>query len=212
MVRKLLIVALILSLFANAWLFRSRQRKSRQIASNSFLSNYQYIEQTKIFDAYNSPCAVALIGDSHIFKAHWSELLGIIVCNRGIGSDITQGVYNRIGEVVKAKPKICFIQTGSNDIDLKIPPDSILYYYKKIIDTLVLSDIRPVIMEITPVGPEYPNKQFNSMASVLNKHFRTMTTTISITTDANDLQPDGIHLTATGYEKWKVEVLRVLNQ
>lgn len=200
---------LTLSLIANAafvlfigYMSLRRILPAKQL-SHSFISNPQYQEQTGIFDAYKTPCKISFIGDSHIYKCHWSELLGTVVCNRGIGSDISEGVYNRITEVIEGSPEVCFICCGSNDIDLGIEPDITISYFQKIVDRLKAHNIKPVIMEITCAGEGYPNKKFNRLAQALNKRLRRLAPTISIDAGPGDLQADGIHLTGAGYEKWR---------
>jgi hypothetical protein len=204
MTRKLVILLLFGSIIVHGYLvWKSRRIPTKTSSKYSYLSNTQYAEQTKIFNAYTAPCNIALIGDSHIYKCHWSELLGTIACNRGIGSDNSEGVFKRIDEIIRAKPKICFISAGSNDIDLNTHPDTTVHYIHLIVSALNRSGIRPVVMELTSVAPGYPNKDFNKKASELNKRLRDMAETISITIEPADLQEDGIHLTASGYEKWK---------
>lgn len=212
MTRKLLIAILIGSVVVHAFLFWKQRKRIRtaSAATYSYLSNSQYKEQTNIFRVYSSPCDIAFIGDSHIYKCHWSELLGVVACNRGIGSDNTEGVYNRINDILVARPKVCFISAGSNDIDLNTHPDTTLIYFERIVRKLKEAGIRPVVMELTSVAPGYPNKEFNEKAAALNKRFREMCETISITVEPTDLQEDGIHLTATGYFKWKVAIVKCL--
>jgi hypothetical protein len=204
-----LISIIILSVAVHAFLFW-KGRKPTTVISRSYLSNPQYPEQTNIFNAYKSPCDIAFIGDSHIYKCHWDELLGIPVCNRGIGSDITEGVYKRIGDIIQARPKVCFIHAGANDIDLKIPLDSTIMYFKLIVDTLKASGIKPVIMLITPASDNYPNKEFNKGMLELNRRLSLLGSCISIDVRPVDIQPDGIHLTASGYEKWKAAIVEFL--
>jgi hypothetical protein len=205
---KVLVAVLILSLLVNGvFLYRRIVSGDRNTAgSYSYLSNTQYGEQRNIFRAYDSPCAIAFTGDSHIYKCHWSELLGIIACNRGIGSDVAEGVFNRIGDILKARPQVCFIAVGSNDIDNKIPDDVTIGFVKRIVDTLKAAGVRPVLMELTQVATTYPNKEFNAAADRLNQKFRSLCETISIDVVPTDLQEDGIHLTASGYEKWKLKI------
>jgi hypothetical protein len=206
-----LISIIILSVAVHAFLFW-KARKPAAVISLSYLSNYQYTEQTNIFDAYKSPCDIAFIGDSHIYKCHWDELLGMPVCNRGIGSDIAEGVYRRIGDIIQARPKVCFIGAGSNDIEMKVPLDSTIMYFKSIVDTLKASGIKPVIMLVTPVSVSYPNKEFNKEILELNRRLSLLGSCISINVQPVDIQPDGIHLKASGYEKWKGTILQFLPQ
>lgn len=205
--RRLLIIAIVLLLIALGFIVL----RSRKAPPYDYLSNVQYQEQTNIFGAYQTKCEIAFIGDSHIYKCHWSELLGVVCCNRGIGSDITEGVYSRVKEVVVARPAICFIASGSNDIDLRIPEDTTIEYFRKIVQDLKSAGICPVIMEITSVGEGYPNAAFNDKAESLNTRLRSVCETIRISVDQRDLQPDGIHLTASGYFKWGNAIAGVLH-
>jgi hypothetical protein len=209
---KVLVSALILSAIINTYfLVRRLGPKVDNSTPYNYLSNAQYGEQTKIFQAYDFPCSIALIGDSHIYKCHWSELLGAICCNRGIGSDIAEGVFKRVADIVRTRPRICFIAIGSNDIDTKVPEDVTVSFVKKTVDALKAAGIKVVIMEITPVSATYTNQQFNVAAQKLNTRYREICETISITLEAGDRQEDGIHLTASGYEKWKIAISRLIS-
>jgi hypothetical protein len=176
-----------------------------------YATNPQYSEQVNISAAYSSPCQVALIGDSHVYKCHWGELLGFPVCNRGVGSDITKGAYSRVGTVIASRPKVCFILSGANDIEKGIRVENILQWYKKIIDTLTASGIRPVIMLSTPVSVDYPgSKDRNKRMAELNSQLKDLGECIGIEIAPGDLQKDGLHLTAAGYLKWREAILAFL--
>lgn len=205
----LLANVLLIGFFSYRYLYRSQPK-----TTFSYLDNYQYKEQTAIFSAYSSNCEVAFLGDSHIYKAHWDELLGTTACNRGIGSDIVKGMYNRISGVISSMPKYCFIHGGANDIELNINPDTTLHYYRGIVDSLLVHKIQPVIMEITHVGKDYPNSGIiNERADRINARLKTLITpAIRIDVDQSDLQPDQIHLNASGYNKWKIEIQSYLNR
>lgn len=179
---------------------------------HSYLENYQYKEQVAIQAAYTDMCDVAFIGDSHIYKCHWDELLELSVCNRGIGSDIVEGMYRRIGAIVKGHPKYCFILGGTNDIEFDIPIEKIIYFYKGIVDTLKSHNITPVAMLVPAVGEHYPNySRILSLSEKLNESIKKLgIKTISINVEQADLQQDQIHLSASGYLKWKKEILEIL--
>lgn len=211
--------ALILSLAFNILVIgfviykKVRVAPAGNMLSASYASNPQYDEQLNIVAAYRTPCDIALIGDSHIYKCHWSELLGFPVCNRGIGSDIAEGVYNRVGTVVRSGAKTCFILCGSNDIERNIPLDSTVHYFSQIVARLKEYNVKPVIMLSTPVASHYPNAEnWNDKLDQLNKRLIPLAETISIEIAPVDLQEDGIHLNALGYLKWKNAIKTYLQE
>lgn len=174
----------------------------------SYLNNPQYQEQTAIFPAYTTSWKVAILGDSHAYKCHWDELLGFPVCNRGVGSDVIEGMYNRIGDVIELKPEVCFIEGGANDVALNIPPDTSIKYMRLIVASLKSHGIRPVIMKITAdKDTMLTRKNFE-----LNKRFESIgVSTIGIDIVPADLQADGCHLKASAYLKWKKVMLKELS-
>jgi hypothetical protein len=184
---------------------------NKMMASYSYSSNPQYSDQTSIYPAYKSTCELAFLGDSHIFRCHWHELLEMNTCNRGIGSDVMEGMFRRIGTVIASRPKVCFILGGANDIERYTPEDSTIYWYKKIVDTLRSAGIHPVIMKSTSVLGKYPNaSRYNNRMEELNIKISRLTDTIGITTSPSDYQSDGLHLAAGGYLKWKNRIFQYL--
>jgi hypothetical protein len=209
--KKLLILSIAVNVIVIGWFIVKRIMVKSPAGFASFASNPVYSEQVNISAAYNTPCEVAFLGDSHIFKCHWSELLGFTVSNRGIGSDVTEGMYRRLSTVIRPELKTCFIMSGANDIEQKRSVDSIMYWYGLIIYELKKAGIRPVIMLETPVGKDYNgSERFNGEMTILNNRLKDLAETISISIEPADLQNDGIHLTASGYKKWKAEIAEYL--
>ncbi|HEY4336273.1 MAG TPA: GDSL-type esterase/lipase family protein [Puia sp.] len=183
----------------------------------SFLDNPQYIEQTKIMSAYHLQSKVVLLGNSHIYKAHWNELLNRgDVGNRGIGSDITEGYLHRLQYVFDCHPAVCFIEGGINDIEHHIPEDKIVNNLSRIADTLRSAGIVPVLTTVFHVSPAAEAATFyNDRVSSLNllikdlakqKHLNCIDLNPSIAPE-NELLPefsqhDGVHLTGKAYEIW----------
>jgi lysophospholipase L1-like esterase len=56
------------------------------------------------------------IGDSHIERGRWTELLSLPVANLGIGGDDMQGLTHRMDHVLKHHPKKLFLLSGANDV------------------------------------------------------------------------------------------------
>ncbi len=77
---------------------------------------------------------IVFLGNSITFWGDWKERLKDCgVKNQGIPGDITFGVLDRIGEVVKGKPSKVFILIGINDLAHHIPDSVIIENYRRII-------------------------------------------------------------------------------
>lgn len=83
----------------------------------------------------NSKKDIIFLGNSITHYTEWNELLQMPHArNRGISSDISFGVLQRLDEVTEGKPKKIFVLIGINDISRNVPDSVILKNYKRIID------------------------------------------------------------------------------
>lgn len=83
----------------------------------------------------NSKKDIIFLGNSITHYTEWHELLQLPNArNRGISSDISFGVLERLDEVTEGKPKKIFLLIGINDISRNIPDSVILLNYKRMID------------------------------------------------------------------------------
>ena len=191
----------------------------------SYRQNPQYSEQISIEPAYIRPAKIIMLGTSHVYKAHWDELLNRSdIGNRGIGSDITEGFLHRLQFVLDSRPQICFIEGGGNDIAEHIPVDTIIANLGKLVDTLRSSHITPVLHAIFHVAANYPSSDYiNDRISMVNKKIRQLAAGRDVEyIDINPAfapkdvllpqysQSDGIHLNARAYLRWKSEIEKVL--
>ncbi|GHU75277.1 hypothetical protein AGMMS49992_18930 [Clostridia bacterium] len=65
---------------------------------------------------------VVMQGDSIIQRCNWYEFFpGYSIANRGIGSDTSEGIVNRISQCTGLSPRSTFIMIGINDIAYSIP-------------------------------------------------------------------------------------------
>lgn len=187
--------------------------------------NPQYAEQLNIEPAYIKPDKIIMLGTSHVYKAHWDELLDRSdIGNRGIGSDITEGYLHRLEFVMDSHPQICFIEGGGNDIAVHIPTDTIISNLGKLVDTLKTAHIIPVLHAIFHVAANYPASGWvNSQITIVNRRIRALAASRNIEyidinptlAPANVLlpqysQPDGIHLNALAYLRWRDAIEKVL--
>lgn len=171
----------------------------------------------------NAPTDIIFLGNSITAGTEWAELLGMPnVRNRGISSDISFGVLERLDEVTEGKPAKVFILIGINDISRNIPDSLILQNYRRIIARIKLESPATQIYfhTLLPV-----NNTFTQFKNHYNKdeHIQYVNTELKkIAAEEKigliDLHPnfldadmrldsrytvDGLHLNAAGYQVWK---------
>lgn len=81
--------------------------------------------------------SIIILGNSIIEGANWSELFGNDrIINRGISADVTQGVIDRMDEIIRHQAAKLFIAIGTNDISRSIPIETILANYQEILNRM----------------------------------------------------------------------------
>ena len=204
--------------------------------SKGYLNNPIYQRQIEMYDAYKTKQAdIVMFGNSLTHGTNWNELLDRSnVVERGIVSDVTEGFIARLQYVYKLKPKVCFILGGLNDIYNWTPVEKIYANYIRIISSLKLRDIQPVIQSTLYAGKKWGedylartnpdlkaedvNAERNSQVKLLNKMLSDYAKRNKIVfIDLNkkmskgdflrsDITYDGAHLNARGYKIWAQEV------
>ena len=160
---------------------------------------------------------VAMLGTSLTMRVQWNELLGREgVINRGISGDLTNGILNRVDEVISRKPVICFIEGGSNDIDLNITAGEIAENLHQAALQLKANGIIPIMFAVPHVSERYPNfEAFNRKVDEVNvqlhaiankEHFAIIDLTKNIgdghETYNRFTARDGMHLAPAAYQLW----------
>lgn len=166
---------------------------------------------------------IVWLGDSITDSGEWSEIFpNKKTANRGISSDITYGVLNRLYEIKRLKPKKVFLLIGINDIARGIPDSLILQNFKRIIDTfkMQMPATKLYIQSLLPTNSKFThfknhqNKTEHILA--INMGLQKLCTINKITyvnlydsfIDAEGklkeaYTNDGLHLTGAGYMQWK---------
>lgn len=188
---------------------------------------YYYDQKLSMFEQMPAKdnCIIWL-GDSITDGCEWSELFpNYNNLNRGVSSDNTFGVLNRLPEIIRRKPAKVFILIGINDIARNIPVDVILRNYTKMVERIQQESPRTKIY-VQSLLPT--NNQFTQFKNHQNKEAVIQTVNKSIAQLAIDKKinfidlyaafqdkegrldvrftNDGLHLTGAGYLRWK-EVL-----
>lgn len=185
---------------------------------------YYYDQKLSMFEAMPSQkdCIVWL-GDSITDGGEWSEMFPTKkTANRGISSDNTYGILNRLFEVKRLKPKKVFLLIGVNDIARNIPDSVIIKNFERIIDTfkLQMPTTTLYIQSILPTNNKFTNFKNHQNKTehiiAINKSLRQLCKKHTITyinlhdtfTDKEGklnekYTNDGLHLTGQGYLQWK---------
>lgn len=166
---------------------------------------------------------IIFIGNSITEGNEWSELFSDTrIKNRAISGDISAGVINRIGEVVKRRPDKLFLMIGVNDLARGISPDSVVKNILLIVAYLrqESSSTKLFVQSILPVTDKFGkfgghtskvrqiievNEQLQQNANGagylfvdLHKNFCDEAGKLK-----KEFTNDGLHLTGEGYLFWK---------
>jgi hypothetical protein len=139
--------------------------------------------------------------------------------NRGVSGNTTNDILNRLDEVVSGRPAKVFLEIGINDLIQKISVDSTYYNIKEIITRIKKQSPKTKIYLQSAIPSD---KSGNTQS--LNALTKTYCLAHGITYinlypafDNNgllkqQLTVDGTHLTAQGYQLWKTEIIRFINE
>lgn len=222
------VILILLILLSAAQVFSQSEKEG-------FKANPNYDREIELYEIYKfKQVDIVMLGNSITHGANWNELLGRSdVVERGISSDVTEGMINRLSYVFKLKPKVCFLMGGLNDIYNWIPVEDIYINFTHIINLLKTKNITPVIQSTLYAGSEWGknwnltpenNAERNRQVDKLNNLLRNYAAKNEIMfVDLNSkmkkgkflnssLTYDGVHLNARGYKLWVREVEKVLKK
>ncbi len=184
----------------------------------SYSDNVQYDRKVSLFEVLSeSKADVAMVGDSLTEGARWDEFFpDVKIINRGICSDITSGVENRISSIIKTNPEKIFLMIGINDIALGIEQEEIYSNIESIIKKISseLPETKIYIQSILPVASDDINRQTiinintdlqklceSNGITYVDLHSRFVNEDGYLNTKYAD--KDGLHLNGLGYGLWR---------
>jgi lysophospholipase L1-like esterase len=190
-------------------------------AKPSILLDSKYLDKVGLFKSLpNSQDDVYFVGDSITQRCNWDELFNNLNCkNRGIGSDTTEGILNRLQEITEGHPKKVFIMIGINDIgnveSLNVIKNNLREIVSKIASSSPNTDI--YMQSLLPVNKsKYQGNIRQSDIVTVNEYIKGLALSEHISyidlfpnfADStgelrSDLTTDGVHLNAMGYYIWK---------
>jgi lysophospholipase L1-like esterase len=122
--------------------------------------NY-YIQKSHFESLPDARNEIIFLGDSITDFGRWSEMFqNINVKNRGIRADRTDGVLERLQEVVSSSPDKMFIMIGVNDLSWKIKISTIISNYEKILRYILEKSPQTQIFvqSVLPVNEDIPHR------------------------------------------------------
>ncbi|HEY9634606.1 MAG TPA: GDSL-type esterase/lipase family protein [Coleofasciculaceae cyanobacterium] len=163
---------------------------------------------------------IIFLGDSLTDLCEWAEVFrNNRIKNRGICGDTTDGILNRIDNIVASNPQKLFILIGINDLNQGRALEDILSNYRKILEIFQshTPEAKVFIQSVLPVNNQiFNNNGVNEKVLLLNAKLKDLTKEFSFKyidlfscfLDSNnqlDTQytSDGVHLNGQGYLIWK---------
>ena len=158
--------------------------------------------------------AVVFVGSSIIEEGEWSALFpDVATVNRGIGADTTQGVLDRLDQIIALEPAKVFLYIGGNDFSrLGDSPEASIDRLKTILGELntALPDTPIFVHSLFPREQRFADKikAYNEMLLELDQNAGV--TTIDVfpwfAQPDGSIDPryanDGIHLSGEAYRIW----------
>jgi len=171
-----------------------------------------YASRTDQFRHSPGSADIVMLGDSITEFGPWQAMFpNIGVLNRGIGSDTTRGVIERLPEVMTRKPRAVFVMIGVNDLRAGSQPEAVIGRIQQIATSLRTSGIAPVLQSILYTADQAVNRSIRAV----NVSIETWCSSNGcVYVDVNRaLAPggtllskytwDGLHLNGDGYAAWK---------
>ena len=104
---------------------------------NRAVKAYYYHKKEHFESLPDTEHEIIFLGNSITDNAEWAELFGNPnIRNRGIGGDDTDGVLERLEEVVSSRPDKIFIMIGTNDLAYLKSKEHVVENYKRILDRI----------------------------------------------------------------------------
>lgn len=190
-----------------------------------------YAHRKQLFERLpERPGAVVFVGDSQTEQCEWAELMAlgaIPVLNRGITGDHTEGILNRLPELLRHRPSNIFLMVGVNDLLFDTPLPEITARYRELVqrirsqspDTqLTLLGLPAVNNEIKQTGLRQKSiLELNAAIAQIAKDYALPF--VDLYTPMIDgegrlsakFTEDGLHLNASGYLVWKQAIVAYLS-
>lgn len=171
---------------------------------------------------------VVFLGDSITQGGLWSELFDAPgIRNRGIGGDTTRDLLERANQIHSLRPDKLFLMIGINDLNTQMDREDTFANLEALFDgfdreipatEIYLQSVLPVNeswwVPIEPADVDAINEKLLAESDARGYSFVDLRPHLS---DADGLLDpaytnDGIHLTGAGYEVWRGQIERLVDE
>jgi lysophospholipase L1-like esterase len=166
---------------------------------------------------------IVFVGNSLTEAFPLSEAFsGRPVRNRGIGGNTTSRILIRIGSIARSQPSKIFLECGLNDLRGRVPIDTILVNFQRIVDTIrencgasiYLNELLPVDSSHAELMPAI--QQLNDSLRAFSHRNRLVLLRLYAYFLrggylAHQYTTDGIHLSNAGYKVWRDRIDSLVN-
>jgi lysophospholipase L1-like esterase len=198
----------------------SSSTSDKAIAQKSFSA--RHFDRKSIYESLpDEENEIIFLGDSIVDDGEWTELFkNLKIKNRGVPGDRSDGVLNRLEEVVSSLPDKIFLMIGYNDLSKGVEIADTVANYKEILQTIRDRSPRTKIYihSVLPVKYDaYRGKVKNHQVIRLNNQLKQLSKQFNLTyidlfsnfcgsdqqLHAHFAGKDGLHLNGRAYQKWK---------
>lgn len=167
--------------------------------------------------------SIVMLGNSLTEGGDWPKLTGKKkLVNRGISGDEIMGIYDRMGQILPAKPKKIFLLAGVNDVSHNLPVDTITERMALLIDKIQTESPKTklYLQSLLPINESFGRYRKltgkTDLIPEINTRLEELAKEKGITfinlfplfaePGSNTMRPtltnDGLHLLSEGYEIW----------
>lgn len=183
-------------------------------------------------DAPISENDIVMIGNSLTEGGgDWGKRLGMEnVRNRGISGDEVMGIYDRLHQILPARPKKIFLLCGVNDVSHNLSADSIVTMLDQVVTRIQTESpqTKLYLQSLLPINESIKvytrlqgksgviteiNRQLKALAGRKHIPFINLYPLFSekgTTTLRKELTGDGLHITEEGYRIWAKELRKYI--
>lgn len=168
------------------------------------------LRESRIRDFASLPdgACVVMLGDSLTAGGPWSELLGIVIANRGVGGDTAANVLERLDRSVPPTSRQAFLMVGINDLTGVESVESIALTIDEIVTRLAP---REVVLQSVVLTDR---AELNEKVEALNRINRARCEkggcryldVNAVLAEGGRIAPaltvDGVHLQGEAYARW----------
>ncbi|QTE67052.1 hypothetical protein JNO48_07410 [Clostridiales bacterium] len=180
----------------------------------SYLDNDQYLPYVAMFRLNEKDTDIIFAGDSITNRGRFNEFFAESdLLNRGIDGDTTEGLLNRLDEILSHNPRKIFLMIGINDLIRDIPYERTIQNYRMIIEQILLElpECRIYIQSILPstIVSDEKIERINADMRTISEEYGTKYLDVyklffNDNGERKDelLASDGLHLSEKGYSVW----------